>query len=203
MANLFTYLKDKDDWTVFNDGPIIVSCAVLIKDETLYVMFEGTTEPTDWLSDFNFIPRIKKYNMVLHSGFYHQYEIVKDYIVDQVSKLYKEGMRVVVTGWSLGGALSQICVQDLNHHFNVKPILITFGSPKASVNRATRKLIESCIDTENSHEYLNRNDVVTIAPPGYWHIKTDWYKIFNFFGYFNPMKNHFVYEDIDTSAVWK
>lgn len=200
--NLFDIIKNKDDWTIFEEGILKVSCSVFVKEETLYVLFQETSEKTDWLSNLNFLPRVKKYNMVLHKGFYHQYEIVKDYVISKVVSLLKDNMRIVVAGWSLGGALSQIAVQDIYYHTNIKPILITFGAPKASVNIRTKNYIKNCINEEESSEYMNRSDLVTLMPPGYWHIKPVWRKKFSFIGLFKPDIHHQDYSDVDTSNVW-
>jgi hypothetical protein len=97
----------------------------LIKeDETLLIEFAPSNGKQDWIKNFSFWPKyieLYKGSLVFaHYGFASQYLAVRSVILDRA---YKDDVKnIFVQGFSLGGALTQLCVQDLIYHFPQKEI---------------------------------------------------------------------------------
>lgn len=146
------------DWTVERVGA------------TIYVLFQGSTTKEDWKHNFQFLPKpIKPYKNMsrtwyAHSGFVEMYKAVRDDINDLIKLILEEGgcHNIVVAGHSQGGAIAQLCAEDLVFR-GYYVILRTFGSPKVFYG------IESLfyIDDLNLHGicYENGSDIVPFVPP--------------------------------------
>ncbi|MDJ0595669.1 MAG: DUF2974 domain-containing protein [Pleurocapsa sp. MO_226.B13] len=61
----------------------------------------------------------------LHAGYYLGYLSVRE----EILKLAKTELKLVVAGHSSGGCLAQIAGVDINYHLNKKVETVTFGSP--------------------------------------------------------------------------
>lgn len=103
----------------------------------------------------------------LHGGFLTAYEQVQAQILSFLNKYVKPTTQVVFTGWSLGGALSSICVFDM---FQRKletgvqitnPIHYSFASP-----RVFNVIGANYYDSLEMHSYriLNGCDLVPTVP---------------------------------------
>ena len=70
---------------------------------------------------------------MVDKGFYEDYEFIKEPLFDslyEISKLYNT-TNIVITGHSLGSALSTIVGYEINKYYNYSvKYLITFGSPR-------------------------------------------------------------------------
>lgn len=81
------------------------------KNKYLKIVFAGTNEKIDWLSNINikkFYFNKKKY---VHKGAYKMYEKSKKEIISEILQCkYK---KIIIMGHSLGGYLSQIMAYDL------------------------------------------------------------------------------------------
>lgn len=83
-------------------------------DDTLYIFFKGSDSDYDWKMNFWFTEKVYKMFRV-HKGFYKEYNDVRNIILDKCySKNYK---KIIVIGYSLGGALTQLALEDIEYHF--------------------------------------------------------------------------------------
>lgn len=135
------------------------------------LVFRGTENFRDWLSDFNVIrvrmtlpnvPAVKEPKV--HYGFIRQYRTIDKDINGLVRKMTMEDNleTLHVTGHSLGGALASIACVALKKEFpNLKIHCYTFGSPRPG-DASFSKCFEESV--ESSHRFLNNNDPVTATP---------------------------------------
>ena len=100
---------------------------------TGFVAFRGTKNYKDWIDDFLFAP--VSFDEVegkpfVHAGFHKVYQLVRKSLLDQIH-LLSGVKRVVVTGHSLGAAVSTLCTLDLASQ-GVLPKVesCTFASPR-------------------------------------------------------------------------
>ena len=135
-----------------------VSYAFLEKNDNLYIFFQGSNGVLDWVFNFLFTKKVYKQFRV-HRGFLHCYQQVRDIMLDKIyAKSYDE---VIVVGYSHGGALCQLAIEDIKYHFpNQKHIGYAFESPR-------------CIKTPKKYKYMWNNlyvvrngcDLITHLPP--------------------------------------
>ena len=94
--------------------------------------------------------------------------------MDAFIKATKEHERYspAICGWSYGGAISLLALED--YHFRTKRYahLITFGAPKPLWGRKTQEYVTRCGFIEK--QYAHINDVVPLMPPlpGYRRLNT-------------------------------
>ena len=181
------------------------------KRNVIQVHFEGTKDVPDWITNILFQPKYyesfmwedKKITLKVHKSWAAMYKVMKDFVRKGVMEL-KEAhptASVEVIGWSLGSGQAMLCAQDLNYNFGIESHLFTFGSVnpfKTNIfnRRRTIKYLRSCC--KSYHIICNRNDIVTyLVPRIFGFVKPSRLNIkgkFNFFGLFNVMKNHFIYD---------
>lgn len=179
----------------------------LIGDK-VFIVFESTDGSMDWKDNFKFqmksMYNAGKYGkrVRIHTGFKRQYGIIAETIETILKSFIKDYSKVIVTGHSLGGAISTICALDLREKFkdDIEIACITFGSPRVGT-RAFAKVFNKKIRTKYRYQY--GQDLVCGVPcsiMGYWHVdrhirlgKWKWYNIALFpivavFG--NPMDHY-------------
>jgi triacylglycerol lipase len=158
---------DIDKFKIEHDKTKVEGFFATAKD-TLYVVFQGSNGITDWLSDLNFFKKkIKPYgnedtDIEVHGGFYDQYQIVRDHIHININTKYKQYNKIVVTGHSLGSAVSVFCAIDLQYNYSFKNIsMYGYGSPRTG-NDAFVKSYRKRIS--NIYEFRYNSDIVTKVP---------------------------------------
>jgi len=130
----------------------------------LYIVFTGTVNGCMVVSDLDYrqttldklpnsTPDIKA-----HRGFYHAYISIRDKLVATVKKYLHLQPQIVITGHSLGGALSQICAYDLAYY---EPIHYSFASPMV-FNPVGAIAFDKFV--KHSHRVANLSDLVIVAP---------------------------------------
>lgn len=135
-----------------------VNYAFVEQENTLYIYFQGSNSVSDWV--FNFLFAKKVYGLFkVHRGFLHCYQQVRSLMLDKAySKNYDE---IVVVGYSHGGALCQLALQDLVYHFpNISVKGFAFESPR-------------CLKVPKKYRYMwdnlrvirTNNDLITHLPP--------------------------------------
>jgi len=166
-----------------------------ILDNTLYFVFQGSKENSDWKDNCKVwhkdVRKTKPYgnlhtNVEIHAGFMEQYQIVRPFI-HKIVKEYDTIHKIVCTGHSLGGALSQLCAVDIQ--FNFPDAILTninFGSPRVG-NKAFMESYNRRVPL--SYRFVNGRDIVPMVPLaifGYYHAglllligERPWYKIFS------------------------
>ena len=152
---------------IFYDGSINLqntrdAQAYLVeKDNIQYVVFRGTSNIFDFLSDFDFIQvPLEGYSsdIKVHRGFYMQFLSIKDEIFKDIDPSKK----VVFCGHSLAAALATIAsiiYQDLYKETDIS--LITFGSPMVG-NSEFVSLFNKTIKFGKHMRFVTKNDIVPI-----------------------------------------
>lgn len=138
-------------------------CFIAATSRNILVCFRGT-EPilADWLGNLSVIPVKRDYGKV-HSGFLNGFLAVKRQLDRQLEQM--PNLPVLVTGHSLGGALSVIAAAEWHGVWPVEAVY-TFGQP--AVGKAGfAAFIEKSY--ENYFRIVNDDDVVPRVPPTYRH----------------------------------
>ena len=134
------------------------------QSNVLYIVFTGTVNGCMATMDLDYrqttleafpngTPDIKA-----HRGFYHGYMSIRDVLVNTVKKYLPLQPQIVVTGHSLGGALSQLCAYDLAYY---EPIHYSFASPMV-FNPVGALAFDKFV--KNSYRIANLSDLVIISP---------------------------------------
>lgn len=179
--------------------------AVWVEDGVLKVRFEGTKSYLDALVDIYFFKsKVKAFDgstWSVHKGFKDAYYSIRCELLDKAYDLMGEhDYPILVEGHSLGGAMAIIASEDLSYHFNKKVTLITWGAPRAIVDKEGLEAIKKCT-TEDSHNFEYASDVVPKLP---WFYEKNPYSEhsghkWNFFKAFAVLKWHCHYEKADYS----
>ena len=176
--------------------------------DCIQINFQCTNGNRDWITNLSYVYKPydafthngRKLKIKVHHGWMEMYKLGRNDIRQKFAKLREEhpDCEIEIIGWSLGGAMAQLCAQDLSFNFCVVPILFTYGSPKPWYGKRTYQYVKECID-ERSQQFDNSNDIVTYVPPF-----PGWYKMkhssvglekFNVIKVFNPLKFHTMYDN--------
>lgn len=189
---LFSIIKNKKDWRHCESGKLSAEWDIYEEEDIIYILFQETDGMSDWIQNLSFTKR-KYGKLKFHHGFYELYDLMRNDIIDYVKGI-PENKTLVVSGWSQGAAIAQICVQDIYFHTGRKSLLISFGTPMAIYGRKTRKACRESV-TE-AFEYCNKSDIVTYQPPFlYWHhIRRVDVGSFGIFKIFRPRIYHCNYD---------
>ena len=141
--------------------------------------FRGTDDPQDWLENLLMRPEKKHVPSVyeamrpfvpyrapaVHGGFYKAYKRLRASLRDILEEYSEEGVRWLVTGHSLGGALANIACMSMA--WERGPDLVTFGSPRWGNQHAAWIVSQK---TRLQLRFINNNDIVPLlpAPVGPW-----------------------------------
>ncbi|XP_046858556.1 mono- and diacylglycerol lipase-like [Xenia sp. Carnegie-2017] len=139
--------------------------------EVIVVSFQGSDGPLDWFRNLKFFKQ--RYSSCqrckIHTGFFEAYSPLRDEMLKKVNNFYQEHpKKVLVTGYSLGGAMATLAAVDLvNARYTVD--LITFGSSRVG-NEEFAKYVDRIVTGLNLR-VTYRGDSNTIFPfTGYWHV---------------------------------
>jgi hypothetical protein len=145
------------------------------------VVFQESTTSEDWIHNFDFLPRpVKaykgwKHRLVYHDGFYREYQSARDEIKSYLSPLLQDlateqkceikELKLYVIGFSLGGSIAPIAMEDFYETYNMKPILIAFEGANPCESIHTRNYLMKCLNTEESIAFVYSNDFVPRCVP--------------------------------------
>lgn len=190
---LFSMIKNKRDWIHCKSGRLSAEWSTYEEDDTVYILFQETDGVSDWIQNLSFTKR-KYGKLKFHRGFYELYNLMKDDIIDYVKRI-PENKTLVVSGWSQGAALAQVCVQDIHFHTGRKSVLISFGAPMAIYGKKTRDACRESVS--EAYEYCNVNDIVTYQPPfpKWYHIRRVNVGSFGITKLFKPKVYHTNYDE--------
>lgn len=166
------------------------------EDGEVVIVFKESDSGVDWKNNFHFWKvayRDADIPFTAHSGFLRCWKEVRHYIEDKVKELNPSS--ITVTGWSYGGAISVLCLEDMVYCFpDVPSRMVTFGAPRVLGWRNWRKIKKRW---ENSVQLRNGSDVVTAVPffnLGFHHAvrRTQIGNAPNFFGWFKSGTYHYI-----------
>lgn len=155
---------------------------VLETPSKIFIVFRGSASYGDIFKDF----MIKKTPFIhipnggnVHTGFFSIYnntckdqpESLRDQILRTLENISPE-KQLVITGFSLGGALATLCACDVAENSRFKdPIVYTFASPRVGdqlfVNAYNNRISRS-VRVINYHDYVPCNPLQWL---GYRHVK--------------------------------
>lgn len=150
---------------IFYDGSINsqltrdAQAYLLEKDNVQYIVFRGTNNCLDLLTDFNFLQiPLPDYpvqdNIRVHKGFYMQFCSIKDSILED----FDPKKTTIFCGHSLGGGLATIAAMYFATIYKDTDITcVTFGAPRVG-NSGFVKLFDSCV--KNSERFVTMEDPI-------------------------------------------
>lgn len=142
------------------------------------IVFSGTYYPTQWRNNMrtnqtaiDFIKHEIPYQRtnsnhtiyppdapsLIHNGFYDYYTSVRDQIHDWINGDGRNYPNIIVTGRSLGGAISTICAYDISYYLELTVVHYSFASPRVGnpvfTNRFN-KMVPFSIRVHNNSDYV-------------------------------------------------
>lgn len=161
-----------------------VNYAFMNKGTTLYIYFQGSNSITDWVRNFLFGKRPYKdmedpYRV--HRGFLSAWKEVEDIIIEKIEEKNKKDefrwKKVVVVGYSHGGALAGLCHECVwFHRPDLREVgLLGYGfeAPRFYAGYQVKDELKARWST--FIVIRTNNDIVTHCPPwifGYHHVGT-------------------------------
>lgn len=161
-----------------------VLMARLAAQEGCFISFRGSSNPLNWVRDFDFEQAdATTYNdcdgCKVHHGFYTIWENIRNRVIaelDDIGCNEKQNNLLYVTGHSLGGALSHLAMFTLARHgFNIGTTY-SFEAPRVG-NKAFAEAFKSRFDAKYpTFRITHKADPavhVPTEPMGYWHVDTE------------------------------
>ena len=116
------------------------------RQKRISVVFRGTDSKLDWYYNFNFRQKLLYKNVRVHEGFYRQlhsngsYQLLVDVVKEQLEKY--PNYEIIVSGHSLGGALSTLFGFELSKEIQNKITIYSFASPRVGNLNFKKKFTE-------------------------------------------------------------
>ena len=152
---------------------------IYANEDRRIMSFRGTDDPEDWMENLLMAPErthkgriyesmrpfVPSVEPKVHGGFYKAYKRLQPALRDLVDEYHEDGLRWIVTGHSLGGALANIACMSMR--WERQPDLVTFGSPRWGNQHACWICSQK---TRIMLRFTNNNDIVPMlpAPVGPW-----------------------------------
>jgi len=122
--------------------------------DTLILVFQGSCQDEDWRSDFDYYATPIEFfpgsAIKGHGGIYRQYLAVRNEFLN--AGYDPEVENIFIAGYSLGGGLTQLAVEDAAYHFPGKTVSgISYEGPRVFCkNKEVKKIIgDKCILVKN------------------------------------------------------
>lgn len=136
------------------------------RNSILYIAFTGTVNGCMAMIDLDYpqttIDELRNAapDIKCHRGFYRAYTSIRSTLVNSVKQYLAQdpALQIVITGHSLGGALSQLCAYDLAYY---QPVHYSFAAPMV-FNPTGAYAFDKFV--KHSHRVANISDLVTMAP---------------------------------------
>lgn len=108
----------------------------------------------------------------VHFGIALLYGSIRDEVMSKIKEYVEKGItEIYVGGWSQGGGVAIMCVEDIFYQTGIKPTLTTFGAPRVPFGKKSKERIENACGF-NSNCYENSSDVVPHLPLLIWGFKS-------------------------------
>ena len=160
-----------------------VNYAFVEDGRTLYIYFQGSQGDVDWRRNFSFWKhpyKDMKNPYLVHSGFMTAWKEVEDIVIEKITEcsavmsMEYRWDKIIVIGYSHGGALAAFCHECVWYHrpdIREKCWGIGFEAPRIYAGLRFRTELRS--RWNNFRVFRNRQDLVTHVPPrcfGFWHV---------------------------------
>lgn len=177
-----------------------VTYKIVRKDNTLFIVFRGSTELNDWKHNFMFWKAFRKQNpykdmttkFKVHKGFLHCWKQVEDIVIEKIKDPTIK--QIIISGYSHGAGLAVLCHECVWFH---RPDLrennlfgYGFGCPRVIGKFRLNANLKA--RWKNFKVFRNHLDLVTHLPPkllGYAHVSKP-IKIWNK-KHYGPIKSHY------------
>jgi subtilisin family serine protease len=140
---------------------------VASNDDVVLVAFRGTESLGDWIGNLRLRSTSRPNYGEVHSGFLGAYLVAQGEVMSALARAGASTKRVVVTGHSLGGALSAVFAGEEFSRVKVHGIY-TFGQPRSGANGF--QAFFSATYPNRYFRFVNDDDIVPQIPPGYVHV---------------------------------
>lgn len=143
--------------------------------DDLIISYRGTESRADWAFNFKAkqINSWFKFPGRIHQGFFEALnQVWTSHIEGAIKGAHEQGKKVILTGHSLGGALSLLTAARIARLYQPRMVkaIYTFGQPKVGDPRFAEFISEHFPDTY--YRFVNHRDIVPCIPPsrlGYDH----------------------------------
>ena len=178
LIDLFDTCANRRNYTTVksDDGKYEVDYKFLEDDEsrTLYIFFEPSDGDVDWRVNFSYWRKPYKDMKIkyrVHGGFLQSWKMIHDEVRYKIVEKRREGgfrwKRIVIAGYSHGGALAALCHEcawfereDLREEGLIG---VSFDGPRVYGGLWVPKALKT--RWHNFYIIRNQNDLVTHLPP--------------------------------------
>lgn len=137
-----------------------VNYAFVEDRDILYIYFQGSNSITDWVRNFLFTKKVFD-EFKVHRGFLDAYMEVRNILLDKAYE--KKYSAIIVVGYSHGGALCQLALEDLVYHFpDMQDSIYGYAFESPRCIKAKKKYRSRW---KNLTVIRDGNDLVTHCPP--------------------------------------
>jgi predicted lipase len=157
-------LYEVEDWETTGTD---TQFKIVEQEDEVLIVFCPSNSKADWKINFSFpkLPyREMKTKFYVHGGFLKEWKKINNFFLDTIAEIKKP---ITIVGWSYGGAMATLCMEDVWFHFPEKRSqmrAITFGSPRVVWIR-NFKSIEQRWD--GTTRYVNGSDIIPTLPFGF------------------------------------
>lgn len=163
-----SYFFDKEHF----DFGVVDGFIARLGQDTRVIIFRGSDEFQDWLSNFLFAKKRIPYDGVnpkirVHAGFINAYKEKMRPFIHEKMKGFK---KAIVAGQSLGAAIAILCAVDIQYNFEASVYCLPFGSPKVGNKHFVESFNKRVPDT---YRYVHGRDFIPFLPPklfGFRHV---------------------------------
>ena len=156
-----------------------VDYCIFVKEEKIYLAFEGSRTKRDWQNNLNFPRKIykKQYSCLKAArGWGDAYKSCNNIVMEELISVMDDYpfFPVVIIGHSYGGAMAVLAAEDLHYRTRTMPSVITFGAPKCLFGNKSKKYVKSCCVEITQYQHVH--DIVPRMPPfsGYHSVNVKW-----------------------------
>lgn len=185
LSKLFHLCAYEISYTQAGDS---VNYAFKEEGSTLYIFFQGSNSISDWVRNFWFFKKPYKDMKIpyrVHGGFLAAWKTVEDIIIKKVTEVKSTNTvrvwysdvdfidrpdykfdKIVIVGYSHGGALSGFCHECVWYYRpDIRSNIFGFGFESPRFYHGFRVKKELKERWKNYIVIRNHNDIVTFAPP--------------------------------------